>query len=71
VPPGKPPQVVEKIIDGKMNKFYSGSCLLEQAFIKNPDQTLSQLLEEKSKALGDKLTIRRIVRYLVGEAIPA
>ncbi|MEQ1861910.1 MAG: translation elongation factor Ts [Chthoniobacteraceae bacterium] len=71
VPPGKPPQVVEKIIDGKMGKFYAGSCLLEQAFIKNPDQTLSQLLDEKSKALGDKITIRRIVRYMVGEAIPA
>jgi elongation factor Ts len=69
VPPGKPPQVVEKIIDGKMGKFYSGICLLEQAFIKNPDQTIQQLLDEKSKALGEKITIRRIVRYMVGEAI--
>lgn len=69
VPPGKPAQVVEKIIDGKMGKFYAGICLVEQSFIKNPDQTIEQLLAEQSKALGDKLTIRRFVRYMVGEAI--
>ena len=59
----------EAIIDGKMGKFYSGICLLEQAFIKKPDQTIQQLLDEKNKALGEKITIRRIVRYMVGEAI--
>jgi elongation factor Ts len=69
VPKDKPPQIIEKIIDGKMGKFYSGACLLEQAFIKNPDQTINQLLAEKSKALGDKITIRRFLRYMVGEAI--
>lgn len=69
VPAGKPAPVVEKIIDGKMGKFYAGVCLLEQAFIKNPDQSIQQLVDEQSKALGDKLTIRRIVRYLVGEAL--
>lgn len=71
VPPGKPAQVVEKIIDGKMGKFYAGVCLLEQAFIKNPDQSIQQLIDEQSKVLGDKITIRRIVRYLVGEAVAA
>lgn len=71
VPPGKPAQVVEKIIDGKMGKFYAGVCLLEQAFIKNPDQSIQQLIDEQAKALGDKITIRRIVRYMVGEAIAA
>jgi elongation factor Ts len=69
VPAGKPAPVIEKIIDGKMQKFYAGVCLLEQAFIKNPDQSIQQLLDEKGKTLGDKLTIRRIVRYMVGEAI--
>ncbi len=69
VPPGKPPQVVEKIIDGKLAKFFAGVCLLEQTFIKNPDQTLQQLIDAQSKALGDKITIRRIVRYMVGESI--
>lgn len=67
VPAGKPQPVIEKIIDGKMGKFYAGVCLTEQAFIKNPDQTIQQLLDEKGKALGDKLTIRRFVRYKVGE----
>jgi elongation factor Ts len=71
VPKDKPAPIIEKIIDGKMGKFYSGACLLEQAFIKNPDQTINQLLAEKSKALGDKITIRRFLRYMVGEAITA
>ena len=69
VPPGKPANIVEKIIDGKMDKYFSGVCLVDQAFIKNPDQTIAQLLAEKSKALGDTLTIRRFIRYGVGEAI--
>ena len=54
VPPGKPANIIEKIIDGKMGKFYSGVCLLDQAFIKNPDQTIAQLVAEKSKALGER-----------------
>jgi elongation factor Ts len=69
VPPGKPANIVEKIIDGKMDKFYSGVCLVDQAFIKNPDQTITQLVAEKSKALGDTLVIRRFLRYSVGEQI--
>jgi elongation factor Ts len=69
VPPGKPANIVEKIIDGKMDKFFSSVCLVDQAFIKNPDQTITQVLAEKSKALGDTLTIRRFLRYGVGEAI--
>ena len=71
VPAGKPANIIEKIVDGKMGKFYSTHCLLEQAFIKNPDQTITQLIEEKNKALGEKITIRRIVRYMVGEEIAA
>ena len=71
VPKDKPANIIEKIIDGKMGKFYSASCLLEQAFIKNPDQTITQLLAEKSKALGDTLSIRSFIRYMVGEQIGA
>ena len=67
VPPGKPANIVEKIVDGKMDKFYSQSCLLDQAFIKNPDQTVTQLLAEKGKALGDTLSIRRFLRFGVGQ----
>jgi elongation factor Ts len=69
VPPGKPANIIEKIVDGKMGKFFATNCLLEQAFIKNPDQTITQLVEEKNKALGEKITIRKIVRYMVGEEI--
>ena len=68
-PKDKPVQMIEKIVDGKMSKFYSGACLLEQAFIKNPDHTITQLIAEKSKALGDKIVIRRFIRYMVGEVV--
>ena len=69
VPPGKPANIVEQIVEGKMSKFYSNSCLLEQAFIKNPDQSITQLVAEKNKALGEKLEIRSFVRFMVGEEI--
>ena len=66
---GKPANIIEKIVDGKMDKFFGQQCLIEQAFIKNPDQTITQLLAEKSKALGENLSIRRFIRYMVGEDI--
>jgi elongation factor Ts len=69
VPAGKPANIIEKIVDGKMDKFYSQSCLVDQAFIKNPDQTIAQLLVEKSKALGEEITLRRFVRFMVGEEL--
>jgi elongation factor Ts len=69
VPPGKPANIVEKIVEGKIEKFYGGVCLIDQAFIKNPDQTIAQLIAAKSKELGDELVIRRFLRYSVGEQI--
>ena len=63
----KPPQIIDKIVDGKMKKYYSEVCLLEQPFVKEAKQTVSALLAEKGKALGDTLTIRRFVRYQLGE----
>jgi elongation factor Ts len=69
VPAGKPANIVEKIIDGKMDKFYSSACLVDQAFIKDPDHTIAQLVAAKSKELGDNLVIRRFLRYMVGEEI--
>lgn len=71
VPPGKPANIVEKIVDGKMDKFYSTACLIDQAFIKDSDKTITQLIEEKNKALGEKITIRRFIRYMVGEELAA
>jgi elongation factor Ts len=68
---GKPANVVNKIVDGKLDKFYSTVCLLEQGFIKNPDQTIKELLGVKIAELGENIVIRRFTRYLVGEPLPA
>jgi elongation factor Ts len=64
---GKPENVVEKIVDGKLDKFYSSICLLDQAFIKNPDQTIKELVASKIAELGENIVIRRFARYAVGE----
>jgi elongation factor Ts len=66
---GKPANVTEKIVDGKLDKFYSTVCLLEQGFIKNPDVTIKDLLNGKIAELGENIVIRRFTRYLVGEAL--
>src|SRR5438067_4391544 len=68
---GKPENVAEKIVDGKLDKFYTTVCLLEQAFIKNPDQTIKELLNAKVAELGENIVIRRFTRYLVGEPLPS
>ncbi len=64
---GKPEAIVEKIVDGKLDKFYSTICLLEQASIKNPDLTIKDLIATKMSELGENIVIRRFVRYSVGE----
>ena len=63
---GKPENIVEKIVDGKMEKFFGQNCLVEQPFVKDGDISISQLLAAKGKELGDELTIRRFVRYQIG-----
>src|SRR5213082_185885 len=68
---GKPGHVADKIVEGKLDKFYSTVCLLEQGFIKNPDVTIKDLLNTKIFELGENIIIRRFVRYLVGEALPS
>ena len=68
---GKPANVTEKIVDGKLDKFYSTVCLLEQGFIKNPDVTIKDLLNGKIAELGENIVIRRFTRYLVGEPLAA
>ena len=68
---GKPANVVDKIVDGKLDKFYSTVCLLEQGFIKNPDVTIKDLLNSKIAELGENIVIRRFTRYLVGEPLPS
>ena len=64
---GKPANVVEKIVDGKLEKYFSTVCLLDQAFIKNPDQTINDVVALKIAELGENIVIRRFTRYAVGE----
>ena len=66
---GKPANVIDKIVAGKLDKFYSTVCLMEQGFIKNPDQTIKELVATKISELGENIVIRRFTRYSVGEAI--
>src|SRR5207253_9580271 len=66
---GKPANVVGKIVDGKLDKFYSTVCLMEQGFIKNPDQTIGDLVKSKIAELGENIVIRRFTRYQVGEVL--
>ena len=68
---GKPAAITEKIVEGKLEKFYSTVCLLDQAFIKNPDITVRDLLNSKIVELGENMVIRRFTRYMVGEEIAA
>jgi elongation factor Ts len=65
---GKPPQVIEKIVEGKMVKFYEEVCLLEQPFIKDQTINVSQLIASKIGKLGENISVRRFVRFKVGEA---
>jgi elongation factor Ts len=66
---GKPPQVVEKIIDGKMERFYGETCLTEQAFIKDTDRTVKELIQDAVARLGENIQVRRFVRFSVGEGM--
>jgi elongation factor Ts len=66
---GKPEQIIEKMVDGRIEKFYKEFCLLEQPFIKDPDKTIQQLLTEKIVAIGENINIRRFARFERGEGI--
>lgn len=63
---GKPANIIDKILSGKMEKFYSQIVLLEQGFVKDPDQSITDLLTAAGKELGDTVTVRRYVRYQIG-----
>lgn len=65
---GKPDNVIAKIVDGKLEKFYEAVCLLEQPFIKDSDMTVEQLLGGLAAKIGEKIEIRRFARFEVGEA---
>jgi len=65
---GKPANVVEKMVDGRMNKFFSENCLLAQGFVKDPDTSIRDLLAKAGKASGGTLTVQSFVRFKLGEA---
>ena len=64
---GKPPQAVEKIITGKLEKYYAGVSLLEQPFVKNPDQSIQQFVDEVGKEIGSQLKVEKFLRFQVGD----
>jgi len=64
---GKPDKILDKIAEGKLEKFFQEVCLLEQPFIKNPDMTVKGLLEDLISKMGENILIRRFVRYQLGE----
>jgi len=65
----KPEQVIEKIVEGRLNKFYEEVVLLDQPFIKDPAKTVSELVTEKIAKTGERVTIRRFARYKMGEGL--
>jgi elongation factor Ts len=67
---GKPEKVVDKIVEGKIDRFYSEVCLLEQSFIKNPDQKVADVLTEAVGRLGENIQVKRFSRYQLGEGAP-
>lgn len=66
---GKPAQIVDKMVEGRIEKFYKEVCLLEQTFIRNPDITIQDYLNEKISKIGENISIRRFARFEVGEGI--
>jgi len=65
---GKPEKVIEKIVEGKLKKFFSEACLLEQPFVKDPDITIQGLLNDLMAKTGENIVLRRFVRYQLGES---
>lgn len=66
---GKPEKIVEKMVEGRIEKYYKEVCLLEQPWVKDPDKTIKQLLTEKVAAIGENIIIRRFARFERGEGV--
>ena len=66
---GKPEKIVERMVEGRIEKYYKEVCLMEQPFVKDPDKTIRDLISEATVAIGEKISIRRFVRYERGEGI--
>ena len=63
---GKPPAAVQKIVEGKIEKFFSTICLVDQPFVKQPEKTIKEMITEKITKIGENIQIRRFVRYQLG-----
>jgi elongation factor Ts len=66
---GKPDAIIEKILDGQINKFFSEICLNEQVYVKDTDKTIPQVLKEAGAAAGGAITIKRFERFVLGEGL--
>ncbi|OYD09473.1 translation elongation factor Ts [Paludifilum halophilum] len=66
---GKPEHIVDKMVEGRLGKYYEQICLLEQAFIKDTDKTIGEMVKEKIAKIGENISIRRFVRYELGEGL--
>ncbi len=66
---GKPDNIIEKIIEGQVNKYYAEVCLLEQSYVKDPDKTIQTYLNETITAIGENMSIRRFTRFALGEGL--
>jgi elongation factor Ts len=65
---GRPEQVIPKIVEGRLQKYYEEHCLLEQPFVKNPDITVDEMLKEQIAKMGENITVGRFTRFLLGES---
>ena len=66
---GKPEKILDRIVEGRIEKFYKEVCLLEQVYIKDNDKTVQQVITDKIATIGENISVRRFVRYQVGEGI--
>ena len=68
---GKPDNIIEKMVEGRINKFYQESCLMDQTYIKDPDKKVHDLITETISALGENISINRYIRFAIGESNPS
>ena len=66
---GKPANIAERMVEGRIKKYYEDNCLLEQKFVKDPDKTINQVVVEATAQIGEKLSVRRFVRFEMGEGL--
>ena len=66
---GKPQNIAEKMVEGRIKSFYDDNCLMNQKFVKDPSKTINQLVVEATATIGEKISVRRFVRFEMGEGL--